>query len=383
MPIWGKRANRLFPRQPPGRRPDAGNLDDTLAALWGQADIYPGNDIHYYCSTDNATLEEIFLHVQIFFSTARVLTLEGGHCKNPPMIRHFRQESKGLFGRQRLPVLPNIRIFVMRGAWNLIRDWGHWYHLSQALPALREWHCAYAQPRPEAYFTVSQILVRPPPSVRHLNLSLDGFYKEKDSAHPLFSPRPRFPPICQLLGQIAPSLESLAFTGRLCVSFFDALQLSSSSLSQLNSLDIVARACCRGSEPTNSPPPVLGEELSGITNMNFIHAFEEMVLGALQALKKLPGLDYIRIRFIDLDSTWPLLNPYFQLIHNECAGLWSCEILEALRDSRPSAQFVELEDGIYPQYGPNQQLMGAVYPNSRPRSIQVSTYKIIADASKS
>lgn len=299
------------------------------------------------------------------------------------MIRHFRHESKDLL-RQRLPVLPNIQVFVMRGAWNLIRDWGHWYHLSQALPALREWHCAYAQPRPEAYFTMSQILVRPPASVRHLNLSLDGFYKDKDS-HPLYTTRPRFPPICQLLGEVTPNLESLAFTGRLCASFFDALQqnLSSTSLSPLKSLDIVVRACCRNSEPTDPPPAVLSDELSGITNLNFIRAFEKMVLGALQSLKGLPGLDYLRVRFVDLDSTCPLLNPYFQLMRNECSGLWSCQILDALRDSRPSAQFIELKDGIYPQYGPNQQLLGAVYPISRPRSIQVSTYKIIADASKS
>ncbi|CAL5869174.1 uncharacterized protein PFLUO_LOCUS3402 [Penicillium psychrofluorescens] len=386
IPVWGNRAIRLLPR-PPGRRSNAGMpdpLEASMVAAWGHEDVPHGNNIHYYSSTQNATLDEIFQHVQIFFPGARVLTLEGGHCKNPPMIRHFRKElneSRDLPSRQRLPVLPNVQTFVMRGAWNLMRGWGHWYNLSQALPALREWHCAYAQPKPEIYFTMSQVLDRPPPFVRHLNISLEGFYNNKDAVNPaLFGARVQVPPICDLLGAIAPTLETLAFTGKICVGFFDSLrQHASPQSSGLKSLDLVVKTCCRGAEQSDSMPSTAS--VSGITNINFICAFEALVIGAVECLECLPSLENLRIRFIDLDSTSPLLNPYFQLTGNECMGLWSYPILEALQASRPSAYFVELNDGIHSHFGTHQQAL-ALYPRSRPKSIHVSTYRVIADASK-
>ncbi|KAJ5096434.1 hypothetical protein NUU61_005790 [Penicillium alfredii] len=390
IPVWGSRASRPPPRQPRGRRLDATdtrNVDAIMATLWAHSDPSHGNDIHYHCATHNATLDEIFQLIQIFFSAARVLTLEGGHCKNPPMVQHFRNHSNTLVGRQRLSVLPNIQTLVMRGSWNLMRDSGHWYNLARALPALREWHCGYAQPQPEVYFTMSQILVRPPRSVRHVNLSLEGFYNNKDTLKGLFGTRTMLPPICQLLGELAPRLESLAFTGKICATFFQALQYqiaNSPTRMRLKSLDLVVKTCCAGKGLQSGQLPfTLSSELSGITNMGFIYAFEKMVIGAVQCLSGLPALDYLRIRFIDLDSPCPLLNPYFQLIGDQCAGLWSYPILDALRINRPEAHFVELADGIYPQYGPNQQIVGAVYPRARPRSIQACMYKIIADASKS
>ncbi|GAB1211330.1 hypothetical protein ATERTT37_000443 [Aspergillus terreus] len=155
------------------------------------------------------------------------------------MIRHFRDDPYGHSGR-RLPELPDIQTFVMRGAWNIMRDYRHWSTLSDALPNVR----------------------------------------------------------------------------------------------------------------------------------------------AVYSLRLHAALNFMRIRFIDLDSACPLLNPYFQLHNNQCTGLWSEDILETLHETRPQAQFVELNDGIYPQYGPNHQIIGAVYPRSRPLSIHASTYQIIADVSK-
>jgi hypothetical protein len=113
--------------------------------------------------------------------------------------------------------------------------------------------------------------------------------------------------------------------------------------------------------------------------MNFIYIFESMIIGAVQGLASMPHLDYIRIRYIDLDSTCPLLNPYFQLSNNECTGLWSNDILTALQAARPNVHYVELADGIYPQYGKNNQIVGAIYPRTRPQSINTAMYKIIAD----
>lgn len=117
--------------------------------------------------------------------------------------------------------------------------------------------------------------------------------------------------------------------------------------------------------------------------MKFINSFEKLVIAAVRSLDAFLLLNYMRIRFIDLDSACGLLNPYFQLVDKKCTGLWSEQILDTLQEARPTAHFDELADGIVPQYGTNSQIAGAIYPRSRPRSIKASTYKIIADTSKS
>jgi hypothetical protein len=155
------------------------------------------------------------------------------------------------------------------------------------------------------------------------------------------------------------------------------------STPRLKSLDIVVKSCCRD-EPANKDDVIMppSQELSGINNMNFIYIFESIIIGAVEGLASMPHLDYIRIRYIDLDSACPLLNPYFQLSNNKCTGLWSQDILTALQISRPNAHYVELADGIYPQYGKNNHIVGAIYPRTRPQSINAAMYKIIADVNK-
>jgi len=146
-------------------------------------------------------------------------------------------------------------------------------------------------------------------------------------------------------------------------------------------MDLVVKTCCREKRPEDDTP--LLDDVCGITNMKFINSFEKLVIAAVRSLDTLLDLDYMRIRFIDLDSACGLLNPYFQLVDNKCTGLWSEQILETLHETRPTAHFEELSDGIVPQYGTNNQIAGAIYPRARPRSIKASTYKIIADTSKS
>ncbi|KAF9895208.1 hypothetical protein FE257_000110 [Aspergillus nanangensis] len=396
IPVWGKRVTKVTAhRHAPVRRfneedaglTDVGALQTTMA--WDDSDPIHANDYKYYYASHNATLQEIFLHVQTCFPEARILTLEGGHCKKPPMIHHFRNDPCGHSG-QRLPVLPDIQTFVMRGAWNIMRDYTHWRTLSNALPNVREWHCAYAKPKIEGYDTVAEILRQLPSSLVHVNLSLEGFYSKDSSQASWFNdgtPTPHH--LCRLLGEVAPRLESLTFTGKVCACLFSAtrafMNRNAIIKSRLKSLDIAVKTCCREKHPVPSSsglPPFL-DDFSGITNLTFIRSFEKLVLGAVDALTIHSVLSYMRIRFIDLDSACPLLNPYFQLQNDECIGLWSEHILETLNEARPQAQFVELSDGIYPQYGPNHQIIGAVYPRSRPLSIHASTYRIIADVSKS
>ncbi|KAJ5807687.1 hypothetical protein N7447_011143 [Penicillium robsamsonii] len=391
VPIWGDRA--LCPTIP---RSDMEQYAAQAAAgrvvpmQWNH-DHHRGADfLNYHRATNNASLEDIFTLVRRFFSAARVLTLEGGHCKNSPMIRHFRHDHSMYMFRQgliprRLPVLEHIQTFVMRGSWNLMRQLNDWYNIQRALPALSEWHCAWAQPHLNACFITIHILTYLPAEIRHINLSLEGFYNTHDSLLAgLTGPRNSLPPICSLLGSTAPRLESFTYTGRVCWYFFEALKQHTTTMgsrSPLKSMDIVVKACCHHQQADRSHHwSQMSQGIGGITSMGFIRAFEAMVIKAIECLSVLPALEYLRIRFIDLDSSCPPLNPYFQLLNNECTGLWSDDILEALHMNRPSASFVELTDGIYAEYD-DQQIVGALMPRVRPLGIQASMYSLIADNS--
>jgi hypothetical protein len=282
--------------------------------------------------------------------------------------------------QQRLPVLEHIQAFVMRGAWNLMRleDWDN---IERALPAISEWHCAWTQQHINAYSNMIHILNRLPVTIRHLNIGLEGFYSHDDwyLAGPP-EPQHSLPQTCTQLGNTAPHLESFTFTGRLCRFFFEALKETATVMgprSRLRSVDIVVKACC------HSHPLKISEhdwvhmsrKVSGITSKRFIGAFVTMVIKAIECLSVLPALEYMQIRFVDPDLKWGPLKPYFQLMNDECTGLWSDDILEALCVNRPSASFVELTDGVDAVYD-GQQRVGTLLPLVRPPAIQVSVYDI-------
>lgn len=391
IPVWGNRVAK----KPPHHRPvvrsihennsltDMTVLSHVATMTWDDPDVHTGSNYRFHYSSCNATLEDIFQHVKAFYPEARVLTLEGGHCKKPPMVQHFRDDSFGGIGPKHLQVLPNIQTLVMRGAWNIMRDYQHWSTLSEALPALREWHCAYAKPKVEAYQIVSHILWTLSPSLVHLNLSLGGFYNKEGAALDAFSEKAEKRHLCLLLGRVAPRLESLTFTGTVCACLFQRTRASVvrlSTTSKLKSVDLIVQSCCR-EKPADQTLAIL-EDTSGIANPNFIRSFEGLIVAAVLSLEYLRSLNSVRIRFVDLDSVCPLLNPYFQLVNNRCTGLWSEHILDALHAVRPAAQFFELSAGIYPQYGHDRQIVGAVYPHTRPRSIHASSYRFLSDASK-
>ncbi|PGG96984.1 hypothetical protein AJ80_09757 [Polytolypa hystricis UAMH7299] len=331
----------------------------------------------------NATLQQIFYHISCFFPDARILTLEVCHCKKPPMIRYFDSDPWGQSDQEHLEVLPKIHTFVMEGAWNVMRDYQHWRTLSRALPNLREWQCAYAKPKLESLATISRILTNMPKQLTRLNISLEGFYSKSGAQMHWFDAPQSDQHLCRLLGEIAPQLESLTFTGKVCATLFTNIRaetLRSGSKSRLKSINLAVKACCR--EARNEDGSPILNELSGVTNMNFINAFERMILAAVRSLDALTAIEYMRIRFIDLDSACGLLNPYFQLVGDKCSGLWSETILETLHTAHPTARFEELSDGILPQYGINSQTGTRLFPRTLPRSIKASMYKIIADKSK-
>lgn len=337
-------------------------------------------NLAYRLAPHNATISEIFHCIKCLFPEACILTIEGGHCKKPPMIPHF-QESESLQSTTcKLAVLPNIRTLILKGAWNIIRDESHFRNLALALPNMREWHCTYAKPKTNAYKAICTVLQTFPPTLTHVNICLEGFYgKESTSPYKwrnLYSSHH----ICQYLGRIAPQLEALTFTGRICGSFFTsachAATQTGRNTCRLKSLDLIVKNCCR--------PANVRNDGTGISNWSFIQAFEALVVAGVKALSTLSLLSTMRIRFIDLDTPCPLLNPYFQLRGNECTGIWSEEILALLEKGRPGVGFEVLCTALgglgIDKEGPvHDRGMGRAWAAGRGRSVKVESYRGLAE----
>jgi hypothetical protein len=247
------------------------------------------NSITYQSPSNNCTLEEIFRFIQMTFGEACILTLEGGDRKKPPMVRHFLNSSQ----QETLPVIPQIKTLVCKGQWNLIRSNEDFQNISGALPNLNEWHGLYAKPKSKSYLSMAATLPNLPRTLTHLNLCLENDYR-REAASPMFvkkvGAKTHF---CIELAKAIPTLEHLAFTGRVCKCFFDhAAKLSNSRTSRMKSIDLVVKNVCR--------PTYVWNDGTGITDMAFIQAFEALVLSAVKSLDKLAALEFLRIRFIDL-----------------------------------------------------------------------------------
>lgn len=138
---------------------------------------------------------------------------------------------------------------------------------------------------------------------------------------------------------------------------------------RLKSLDLTVKNCCR--------PAAVFMDGSGINDPAFIAALENLVVAGVSSLDHLKSLVFLRIRFIDLESPMPLLNPFFQMKGNTCTGLWSEKILIALAASRPAASYVELSDDFG---GISYDKDGKIVPGdktsrTRPLSMKVSSYE--------
>ena len=290
----------------------------------------------YRLSSQNSTLEELFSCVQCLFQSACILTIEGGHCKKPPMIRHFR-ENRGV---SELPELGNIRTLVMRGAWNVIREDSDFCLISAALPNMVEWHCTFAKAKAQTYVMMYKIIRSLPSNLTHLNICLEGFFHKKPIAASKIREIQKEYHLCQALGRVIPQLVGLTLTGRVCSCLFTAAIDASMAApkSRLKSIDIIPKNCCRAVVPWG--------EITGIQSWSFVQAFEALVVAGTRSLKYFPDLNFLRIRYIDLDAPCPLMSPYFQLRGNECSGIYSDTILSYLALSRPFAQFAGFTDSL-------------------------------------
>lgn len=390
------KAGRRTTQMPPVTNALSPRFQDALIGT--QPNLRPALELNdmaltFQQASQNATLEEIFFYACALFPAAYALTIEGGQGKRSPMVQPFRdpwnpnhphKSRQVIFtdGRSylkerlpKLPIHPNIGTLVLKGAWNIIRQPSDFDTIVEALPNLREWHCLYAKPKTEAYKTLCMLIRSPPPTIHHLNICLDGLcgkpssFPEKwrsvyDSHH-----------LCVELGTLAPNLESISFTGRICGSLFKTAVASALRMRDppnLKSVDLIVRNCCRSSS--------LWNDGTGIYNLDFIAAFTRLVIEAIRSLRTFTKLNFLRIRFIDLDSPNPLLNPYFQMQGNTVMGIWNEEILSTVKEARPDARFEGLE--YYEQGWGSREMVGErAMGGGRPKSICVDTYSLLLDSS--
>ncbi len=375
FPVFQQK-NPAFDRtlRTPSTTPDRSILIRSLANLEQGT-----TSVAYQTPSNNCTLEEVFAFIKMTFAEACILTLEGGERKKPPMVRHFRDS-------EQLPVVETIRTLVCKGQWNLIRTEEDFQHIAAALPNMEEWHGSYAKPKSKSYLSMATILPKLPRNLTHLNVCLEADYRREGMAPHFVKKVSAKTHFCVEMAKAIPTLEHLAYTGRVCHDFFDAAaKLSTPRDSRLKSIDLIVKNCCR--------PSFVWNDGSGITDMAFIMAFESLVVSGVKALGRMAALEFLRIRFIDLgkhrriiglqngsmliilDSQVPALNPYFQLNKTQVTGLWSEPIIEHLEKTRPAAMFVEKPENLEEIGFKDGQLLSApTFSKTRPLSIRVSSY---------
>lgn len=248
----------------------------------------------YVIPNDNCSLEEAFYFVSTTFSEICVLTLEGGERKKAPKVRHYILEGRR---EEPLPRIPPVRTLVCKGQWNLIRNDDDFHAIVNALPNLQEWHGNYSKAKSKSYLSMAAILPRLPSTLTSLSLNLEGVeYRREVSFPPYFLKVSNNLHFCTKLAEAAPNLEHFAYTGRVCRVFFELLsRLVDPRSTRLKSIDLTVKNCCRHVVHWN-------ESGSGITDMNFINAFEALVLAGIKALARCKAVEYLRIRYVDLGN---------------------------------------------------------------------------------
>ena len=377
FPVFQQR--KSISDRPPTLRFPPTTTEDSIAAR--SLAIEGGNMTTYETPSDNCTVEEIFYFVRDTFAQACILTLEGGDRKKPPQVKHLLTSTT-----TGLPVIDTIQTLVCKGQWNLVRSDADFRRIALALPNLKEWHGSYAKPKSKSYLSMATILPKLPRTLTHLNICLEADYRREGMTPPFAKKVALKTHICIEMAKAIPTLEHLAYTGRVCREFFiHAAKLSQPRDSRLKSIDLIVKNCCR--------PTFVWNDGSGITDMQFILAFEQLVIAGIKSLKKLAALELLRIRFIDLgifpmlipalrrvlngypDSQVPALNPYFLLNKTQVTGLWSDEIIEELEKARPAATFVEKPENLEEIGIKDGQLLSApTFSKTRPLSIRVSSY---------
>ena len=430
VPIWEMRAERsqqvFMAESPPEERYSLLHSFQGLTFNANRTEDGPPTPTAFQLASKNATIDEILGCAQAFFPCLCALTIEGGHCKRPPKVRYFREsrmtnalhthrsmvnissgygtsdsmittlsmpnslhenvQSKPPVLHQpqplalhlceqnlepHLPRLLNARTLILKGAWNMVRSSADFSILSKAMPTIREFHCTYHKPKTGAYVAICDSLAYSfPPTITSLNLCLEGLYTKNTSS--LKKWRKLYPShhICRNLGAVAPQLESLTYSGRVCGAIFSsamkAAEQARGGCLRLKSIDIVVNNLCRD--------PAINNDGAGMYNFAFVQGFEALVVQGMRLLQMYTSIKNLRIRFIALDSPAPQLNPTFHLEGNRAWGLWSEEILSLLRDARSDVKFLGWPGKSI--HGGEEELERDV--TGLKRSIGIEYYKAIA-----
>lgn len=257
----------------------------------------------YVIPNDNCSLEEAFYFVSSTFPEICVLTLEGGERKKAPKVRHYILDTSH---EKPLSRIPSVQTLVCKGQWNLIRSNDDFQAIVGALPNLQEWHGSYSKAKSKSYLSMATILPRLPSALSSLSLNLEGVeYRREVSFPPYFLKVSNSLHFCTKLAEAASKLEHFAYTGRVCRGFFELLSRQVDSRNtRLKTIDLTVKNCCRHVVHWN-------ESGSGITDMNFIGAFEALVLAGIKALAKLKAVEYLRVRYVDLGMLYSSLRLNF------------------------------------------------------------------------
>ncbi|KAH8196272.1 hypothetical protein TruAng_009553 [Truncatella angustata] len=326
----------------------------------------------YGLPTDNASLEEVFFLVGSTFPAVQVMTLEGGERKKAPRVKFTLPTPP--WRPRALPAIKTIRTLIIKSQWNIIRAPKDWEQLSNALPNLEEWHGTYAKPKSKSYLSMAGTLEILDRKITKLNLSLETDYRREMTCPPYYLKVCEQLHWCEKMARAASHLEHLSYTGRVCHTFFDMLtRYSNSRTSRLKTIDITVKNCCRQNAQWN-------ESGSGITDMHFINAFEQLVLGGIRCLERLKQVDLLRIRYVDLDSPVPPLNPYFVIKDGWCSGVWSDEIVAELSRVRPDVRFESMAES-FGEVGYNKEnrlVISPDFPKSRVLSLKLANYALLS-----
>lgn len=400
VPVWEVKASRRPTDIPPipsafTPRPDMrGRPANSRSAVVVQ-DISDMTQAFQQAS-QNATLEDIFGLTRDLFPEAYALTIEGGQGKRTPLIKAHRQRGGPTETTpyplrmipakpHRLPLNPQIGSLVLKGAWNIIREPSDFYLIKTALPNLREYHCTYAKPKTQAYQAMCCVLKHFPTSINRLNICLEGLTGKTSSSPDKWQRLYSTNHVCKEFGRVLPDLESFSYTGRICGSLFRIAREAAADLrdtTRLKSVDLVVRNCCR-------PGACIGanNDATGIYQLEFINAFKHLVIEAVRSLSIFTSLQFLRIRFLDLDSPNPLLNPYFHLQGDSVTGIWNNEIIALLQASRPNAEYdcLDVGDCGGERHGDGfaDHILGGLVPlprGGRPKSMNVDAYAALAEA---
>jgi hypothetical protein len=266
----------------------------------------------YTLPVDNCSLEYAFNIIGRTLPDICVLTLEGGERKKAPKVRYWSHSFSGEDLEMFRPKLMSVRTLVTKGQWNLIRSDQDFENIAASLPNLQEWHGYYSKPKSKSYLTMAKILPILPAALTTLNLCIEGDYRREPNFPTYFLKVSSKLHFCMKLAEVAPALEHFTYTGRVCRVFFDlTAMLTDPRTTRLKSVDLTVKNCCRHVTHWN-------ESGSGITDPNFITAFESLVLAGIRSLTKLKKLEYLRIRYVDLGRSHPLTEPPLAGIHAPC-----------------------------------------------------------------